>query len=173
MHWMKGMAALALAAGPASPAAAATLALQLKLPAKNSVAYYRPYVAVWVEKAGTPGMVGPLAVWYDTRLRDDLGKNWLRQLRTWWRSGGEQLQLPADGISGPTRPAGTHTLKFGPAAGLLARLAPGHYQLAVEVAREMGERELLRVPFEWGGPANDAQAQGHKELQQISVAIRP
>ena len=164
-----GAAALALGAGPV---AAATLSVQLTLPAIDTASYYRPYLAAWVER-DDKSVVGPLAVWYDTRLRDGLGKNWLRQLRTWWRSGGEKLALPADGISGATRPAGTHTLQFGDAQGTLAGLPAGRYHLAVEVAREQGERELLRVPFDWGTAAGETQAQGHKELGAVSVRVQP
>lgn len=161
----------ALAAG--GPAAAASLNVQLTLPAIDTATYYRPYLAAWVEKADDKSVVGPLAVWYDTKLRDGLGKSWLRQLRTWWRTSGEKLSLPADGISGATRPAGTHALQFADAKGTLAGLPAGRYQLAVEVAREQGERELLRVPFDWGGAANSASAQGNKELGAVSVSVHP
>lgn len=166
-------AALAALAAGSGPAVAASLTLQLTLPTIDTATYYRPYLAAWVEKADDKAVIGPLAVWYDTKLRDGLGKNWLRQLRTWWRSSGEKLSLPADGISGATRSAGTHTLQFNDATGTLAGLPAGRYQLAVEVAREQGERELLRVPFDWGGSANDAKAQGHKELGPVSVRVQP
>ena len=106
-----------------------------------------------------------------TRLRDNQGRGWLRNLRTWWRIGGEQLALPVDGVSGATRPAGTHALHFAGAKGALAQMPAGRYQLAVEVAREQGERELLRVPFEWGGAPNSAQAEGSKELGQVKVDV--
>lgn len=162
----------ALAAGGAS-AHAASLTLQLTLPNIDTATYYRPYLAAWVEKAEDKAAVGPLAVWYDVKLRDGLGKSWLRQLRTWWRSSGEQLSLPADGISGATRPAGTHTVQFNDSHGTLAGLPAGRYQLAVEVAREKGERELLRLPFDWGGTANEAKAQGQKELGAVAVSVRP
>ncbi|WP_225783090.1 DUF2271 domain-containing protein [Xenophilus sp. Marseille-Q4582] len=166
-------AATLAALAASSPAAAASLTVQLTLPSIDTATYYRPYLAAWVEKADDRATVGPLAVWYDTKLRDNLGQSWLRQLRTWWRSSGEKLALPADGISGATRPAGTHTLQFSDAKGVLAGLPAGRYQLAVEVAREQGERELLRVPFDWGGSANDARAQGRKELGPVSVRVQP
>lgn len=166
-RWL-GTAALVLAAGPA---AAGSLTLQLTLPEIHTASYYRPYVAAWVEKAEDKAVVGTVAVWYDTRLRDGLGKSWLRQLRTWWRTGGDQLAVPVDGVSGATRPAGTHTLQFADGKGALARLPPGRYQMAVEVAREQGDRELLRVPFEWRGAANTAHAEGTKELGKVTVTV--
>ena len=126
------------------------------------------------EKADdSKAVMGTLAVWYDTRLRDNQGRGWLRNLRTWWRAGGEQLALPVDGVTGATRPVGTHALHFAGATGALAGLPAGRYQLAVEVAREQGGRELLRVPFEWGGAANAAQAKGEKELGQVTVNVEP
>lgn len=168
--WLAG-ATLALAAGPA---AAASLTLQLTLPSIDTASYYRPYLAAWVEQAGDDkAQLGTLAVWYDTRLRDNGGKGWLRNLRTWWRNSGEQMTLPADGISGATRTAGTHTLQFNDAHGTLAKLPAGRYQLAIEVAREQGGRELLRVPFAWRGAAGTASAQGSKELGQVSVSTAP
>jgi len=166
-----GAAALALASGISGAAAAASLTLQFTLPEMRAASYYRPYVAAWVEKPGDKEVAAPLAVWYDVRLRDGLGKNWLHRLRTWWRIGGQQLALPVDGVSGATRPAGTHTLQFSDGKGALAQLPPGRYQLAVEVVREQGEHELLRLPFEWRGAANSAQAEGSKELGKVSVTV--
>ncbi|RYF70837.1 MAG: DUF2271 domain-containing protein, partial [Comamonadaceae bacterium] len=77
-------AALAALATGSGPALAASLTLQLTLPTIDTATYYRPYLAAWVEKADDKAVVGPLAVWYDMKLRDGLGKSWLRQLRTWW-----------------------------------------------------------------------------------------
>lgn len=167
--WL-GAVALAWATGPAG---AASLTLQLTLPDVAAASYYLPYLAAWVEKAEDKAAMGTLAVWYDTRLRDNQGRGWLRNLRTWWRAGGEQLALPVDGVTGATRPVGTHALHFSGATGALAHLAAGRYQIAVEVAREQGGRELLRVPFEWGGAANAADAQGEKELGQVRVSVEP
>ncbi|RZL63340.1 MAG: DUF2271 domain-containing protein [Variovorax sp.] len=168
-RWL-GTAALALAAVPAT---AGSLTLQLTLPEIHTASYYRPYVAAWVEKAEEKSVVGTVAVWYDTQLRDGLGKSWLRQLRTWWRNGGDQLALPVDGVSGATRPAGTHTLQLAEGKGALAQLPPGRYQIAIEAAREQGDRELLRVPFEWRGAANAAHAEGTKELGKVTVTVHP
>lgn len=167
-----GVAALALSC-LAGPGAAADLTLQVTLPALNTASYYRPYLAAWVEKDADRASVGTLAVWYDTKLRDNLGRGWLRNLRTWWRGEGARLVLPIDGVSGATRPAGSHTLHFAAGHPLLAGLPAGRYQLAVEVAREQGDRELVRVPFDWGGAANAATADGSKELGRVSVSVAP
>ncbi|MGA0572884.1 DUF2271 domain-containing protein [Variovorax sp. VNK109] len=153
------------------PAVAAGLTVQVTLPGFTTANAYRPYLAAWVEQAADNTPVGTLAVWYDVKLRDGLGKSWLRQLRTWWRGPGAQLALPMDGVSGATRPAGVHTLHFAGTAPAIAALPAGRYLLAVEVVRERGDRELLRVPFEWGGETNAAQAEGSKELGKVLVTV--
>ncbi|WP_084651813.1 DUF2271 domain-containing protein [Ottowia thiooxydans] len=169
-HWLAGAALTLLVA----PAGAGTLTLQVTLPAIDTASYYRPYLAAWVEKAEEDkAVLGTLAVWYDTRLRDNGGRGWLRNLRTWWRSSGEQMALPADGVSGATRPAGTHLLQFSDAKGLLSKLPAGQYQLAIEVARENGGREMLRLPFTWGRSASQADAQGRTELGKVNVVAVP
>ena len=59
-----------LAAG--SSAWAATVQLKLDLPRLNVAEYHRPYVAVWVEKAGESGpAVAQLAVWYDIKKQNN------------------------------------------------------------------------------------------------------
>ena len=155
------------------PGVAAELTVQVTLPTVSTASYYRPYLAAWVEKGDDKAAVGTLAVWYDMKLRDNLGKGWLRNLRTWWRGDGARLALPVDGVSGATRPAGTHTLHFAGTGPVLAGLPAGRYQLAVEVAREQGDRELVRVPFDWGGSPNAAQVDGSKELSRVSVSVAP
>ncbi len=164
-RWLSA-AALALAG---TPAAAGTLALKVALPQVDSATYYHPYLAAWIERADNRQQVGTLAVWYDTRLRDGLGKGWLRELRTWWRTAGKNTELPADGISGATRGPGLHTLNFGADHPALSGLAPGEYNVVVEVAREQGGRELLRAPFVWGGAAITATSAGRTELTSIAV----
>ena len=54
-------------------------------------------------------------------------------------------------------------MKFDDKQPELAKLAPGNYTLVVEAAREVGGRELLKIPFTW--PAQAAQtgkAQGSR-----------
>jgi hypothetical protein len=87
------------------PAVAAGLTVQVTLPGFTTANAYRPYLAAWVEQAADNTPVGTLAVWYDVKLRDGLGKSW------------------------------------------------------------------LRVPFEWGGEPNAAQAEGSKELGKVLVTV--
>ncbi len=175
--WAQALGASALAV--ASGASAATLTVELSLPESPSgLGYDRPYLAVWVERAQDQTAAGTLAVWYDLRLRNNLGKTWLPQLRSWWRKAGENLILPADGVSGATRPAGRHVLRYEADHAVLAQLPQGDYALVVEVARERGGRELVRAPFHWTGRATatvaqTSHAQGAAELGDVLVRITP
>lgn len=158
----------------ATGASAADLNVELVVPAQTSAAYHKPYVAMWIERAdGAP--VGTLAVWYDLRVRHGNGTVWLRSLRTWWRSGGQALTLPADGVSGATRSPGRQSLRFKGDQGVLARLADGDYVLVVEAAREQGGREVVRVPFQWRSRARTARVETHaagsSELGALTVAV--
>src|SRR5690606_16952317 len=151
-----------------APAVAADLTVTIELPTIRVASYHRPYVAVWIE---TPDQtaVRSLAVWYQqTRNNEGDGKDWLKDLRTWWRKGGRAMTMPADGVSGATRAPGRQTITI-PAA-RLAGLQPGQYNIVVEAARELGGRESVRVPFRWGA-ANTGRATGSTELGAVSVAV--
>ena len=157
-----------IAAGAPSLASAADLTVNVTLPRINSASYHRPYVAVWIE---TPDQtaVRTLAVWYQqTGSAVGDGKDWLREMRTWWRKGGRAMTLPADGVSGATRAPGRHTIRI-PGARLNG-LQPGQYNIVVEAAREHGGRESVRAPFRWGA-ANTGQATGATEIGVVSVAV--
>lgn len=160
-----------MALAVAVPATAAELRIQITLPDHQVASYYRPYLAAWIEEPETREAQGTAAVWYDTRLRDNLGVGFLRDLRKWWRVAGESMSFPADGISGPTRGPGTHEIIIAGDSDLLAGLAPGDYVLAVEATRENGERELLRAGFSWGDGENHAEITGTKELSVVKVAV--
>jgi hypothetical protein len=160
----------ALLAGIGAQAGAADLTLNLEIPNLPVAEYHRPYVAVWVEDE-TQTIAADLAVWY--QLRGDHTK-WLPDLRQWWRRGGRDLKVPVDGLTGATRPAGQHILKFDAKAAPLARLKPGKYELVVEAVREVGGREALRIPFEWPIKATArGSAQGKTELGAVALTLNP
>jgi hypothetical protein len=153
---------------------AADLEVTLEIPRINVAEYHRPYVAIWVEKPDQT-IAANLAVWYDQQTsKQEAGSTWLKDLRQWWRKSGRDLKMPVDGVSGATRPPGAHLVTFRTAKSALASLPPGSYQLVVEAAREVGGRELLRVPFQWPAPsAQPAAVKGAHELGQIKVNVRP
>jgi hypothetical protein len=155
------LAAGALTAPFAGTASASTVSITLpRLPVAE---YKRPYVAGWIEPAAG-GTARSLFVWYDVHKANDAGMKWLGDLRSWWRKAGRTMKMPADGISGATRAPGTYTLN------LPSDLAPGHYVLNVEVARENGGRELVSVPVNVPNPS--ARASGKSELGAVTVAAK-
>lgn len=156
--------------GLAAPAMAADLSVSVTLPQQTGAAYHRPYVAVWIERPDNTA-VRTLAVWYQqTANAEGDGKDWLKDMRTWWRRGGRALTLPVDGISSATKAPGRHTVAI-PAARLRG-LPAGDYVMVVEAARELGGRELVRVPFTWGR-ANTGRAAGSTELGAVTVTVTP
>jgi len=175
--------ALALAG---TPAFAGKLDITVQVPQLDVAEYHRPYVAVWLEREDR-SPVGTLAVWYQQPKKGDKlaaegapamagagegGAKWLPDLRQWWRRSGRDLSLPADGISGATRPVGEHALSVGEGSAALAKLPAGNYKLLVEAAREEGGRELLEIPFQWPAAAGKTlKAQGKSELGAVSLAL--
>ena len=161
-----------LATAPA--AYAASLDVNVEVPKLNVAEYHRPYVAVWIEDAGQKAAAN-LSVWYQQGSNSEgHGTKWLPDLRQWWRKSGRNLQVPVDGVTGPTRPVGKHALSFNGNQPQLRDLPAGQYTLVVEAVREVGGRELLKIPFTW--PAKAAQngsAQGSSELGAVRLAIKP
>jgi hypothetical protein len=156
----------------AGPAFGADLQVQLAIPDLDVAEYHRPYVAVWIERPDH-SVAANLAVWYDVANKKKEGEKWLADLRQWWRRTGRDLKVPIDGVTGATRPVGTHTLEFASDSPLLKDLSPGQYELVVEAAREVGGREVLRIPFQWPleKPAK-LEAKGQSELGELSLEIK-
>lgn len=161
--------ALRLAPGlacTAATSAAAQLTATIEIPQLDVAEYHRPYVALWIESADKTAT--NIGVWYKVDMRNDEGETWLKDLRQWWRKSGRELDLPIDGLSGPTRPVGKHEVKI--PAGIVARLAEGDYELLVEAAREVGGREVVRLPFKIAkGGRIDVSAKGERELGAITL----
>lgn len=158
----------------AAPAVAADFNVTVQIPTLNVAEYHRPYTAVWVEREDH-SIAAQLAVWYAQKeSKEGAGTKWLPELRQWWRRGGRDLQMPVDGVSGATRPAGEQKLSYHEGRTPLGQLPAGKYELVVEAAREVGGREVVRVPFNW--PASAPQqltAQGSSELGTVKVDLAP
>ena len=168
---------LALGALFSAPALAAGLGVSIEIPRLNVSEYHRPYVAAWIERADNT-LATTLSVWYDIRTKtnnpEGEGTKWLKDMRQWWRRGGRELAVPVDGVTGATKPAGTHQLSFTEGSAALPKLAPGSYKLVVEAAREVGGREVVSIPFQWP-PTAAAQgaATGKEELRAIKLELKP
>ena len=156
----------------ANGALAADLTVKFELPQLNVAEYHKPYVAIWIERADQ-SVASTLAVLYDVKKKDNAGTKWVKDLRTWWRKAGRDVELPMDGVSGATRSAGVQTLSFAPAKAGLDKLPAGDYKLVIEAAREAGGRELVRVPFHWEPKSKVAAAfAGKEEVGAVSLAIQ-
>ena len=164
-----GTLGAALTAPVMAAAAPATMDVTITIPQLKVAEYHRPYVAIWVEKAGAPAKT--VAVWYDYDMKGNEGTKWLRDVRQWWRASGRTMTFPANGITGATRAPGAQKISFSRAQ--LGAAAPGDYTLVIEAAREVGGRELLRIPFTWPAKAGaGGRAAGKTELGTVSISFR-
>lgn len=156
-----------------APLGAAELNVTVEVPRMNVAEYHRPYVAIWIER-DDQSVAANLSHWYDIKLKNGEGTKWLKDMRQWWRRSGRDLDFPVDGVSAATRPVGQHTLRFDGATSPLADLPAGDYRLVVEAAREVGGRELLKLPFTWPPTAaNVEEARGETELGRIELELVP
>ena len=159
----------AILTAPLFAAAPGTMDVAVNIPRLKVAEYHKPYVAIWVEKEGAKPRT--VAVWYDYDMKANEGTKWLRDVRQWWRAAGRSMPFPANGITGATRAPGAHKISFTRAQ--LGASAPGQYMLVIEAAREVGGRELLRIPFTWPAKAGaGGRAAGKTELGAVSVSFR-
>ncbi len=168
------LSAAALSGLMSAAGVAGDLNLTVEIPQLAVAEYHRPYVAIWLEKPDQT-FAANLAVWYDIKPKEgENGTTWLKDMRQWWRKSGRSLQMPVDGVSGATRPPGKHQVTFSGAKAPLSSLSPGSYQLVIEAAREVGGREILRIPFEWPAKAPDSkQVKGEHELGTVALTLKP
>lgn len=154
-----------------APLMAKDLQVMVEIPRMNVAEYHRPYVAIWIEKEGG-GVATNLAVWYDVKMRENKGMEWLKDMRLWWRRTGRELEFPVDGVSGATRAPGLHTVTFSQGKAPLGNLPDGEYKLMVEASREVGGREVVQIPFQWPPKKNETlEAKGESELGKIGLKL--
>ena len=159
----------AMLTAPALAAAPGTMDVTVNIPRLKVAEYHKPYIAIWVEKEGAKART--VAVWYDHDMKANEGTKWLRDVRQWWRAAGRAMTFPANGVTGATRAPGANKISFTRAQ--LGATAPGQYTLVIEAAREVGGRELLRIPFAWPAKAGaGGRAAGTSELGAVAVAFR-
>ncbi len=170
---MRLVLSMTLTGAMVAPALAADVKLSINIPRLNVAEYHRPYVAMWIERADQ-SFAGNVAVWYDLKLKDNEGTKWLKDLRQWWRRSGRELTMPVDGLSTATRAPGDHQVAIDVTRPPLASLPQGEYHLVVEAAREVGGREILRLPFKWPvTSAETVKAQGSHELGALALDLKP
>lgn len=160
--------------GVSSQVWAADAQLSINIPSIEGTKVRRPYVAIWLEQASTHAFAGNIAVWYDMKKPNNVGaKKWLPDLRNWWRVSGSQASFPIDGVSGATRPAGEHVLNIGTSAAV-KNLPAGQYEVMIEVVREHGGHELVRLPLQWPPrESTKTQTSGKQELGGVTLVTKP
>lgn len=136
---------------------AAQFVVELEVPKIGVAEYHRPYIAVWIENAERKQVL-QIALWLEK-------EKWHRDLRSWWRRGGKSIQLPVDGVSGATRRPGHYRVQSS------AALPSGSYTLNIEAVREVGGREHLRIPFDWGMGRVTGELVGQSELGAVRYRI--
>ena len=148
-----------------SQALADTFSVDVEVPRKRVAEYHAPYVAFWVENADR-STLEPLGLWYDDQ------EKWLKDIRQWWRRTGRSQSAPYDGLTGATRSPGTHTVDFSKLDALQS-LPAGEYTLVVEAAREVGGREVGKLPFRWPAEKTPQQQQvkGTDELGTVTLTV--
>lgn len=165
--------AMSLLAVP--PVFASELTVSVEVLRLNVAEYHKPYVSVWIENE--EGESTTLAVWYQLEERgqkSDKGEEWLKDMRQWWRRIGRNMDMPVDGVSGATRAPGKHIVTFAEGKPPLGKLKNGNYVLTVEAAREVGGRELVKIPFTWPVKlAANQSVKGSKELGEVTLTIAP
>lgn len=155
-------------------AGAEEMEVSVGIPRLNVAEYHKPYVAVWIARPDH-SVVTNLGVWYQLEAGPEgEGETWLKDLRQWWRRTGRNLEMPVDGVSGPTRAPGQHIMTFDSDDSRLVGLTQGDFVLHVEASREVGGRELVRIPFTWGdNQQSSTTINGETELGAVSLTIKP
>jgi len=175
---MRALVSFTLSGAMVVPALSAEMKVSIEIPRLSVAEYHRPYVAVWLEKPDQT-FVGNIAVWYDLKLKDNEGTKWLKDMRQWWRKSGRELSMPVDGLSSATRAPGEHQVAVALDKAPVKDLSAGEYHLVIEAAREVGGREILRIPFQWPAKAgnnlsgDNLKIKGEHELGQVALEIKP
>jgi hypothetical protein len=160
---MRALVSFTLSGAMVAPALSAEMKVSIEIPRLSVAEYHRPYVAVWLEKPDQT-FVGNIAVWYDLKLKDNEGTKWLKDMRQWWRKSGAP---------------GEHQVAVALDKAPVKDLSAGEYHLVIEAAREVGGREILRIPFQWPAKAgnnlsgDNLKIKGEHELGQVALEIKP
>ena len=152
---------------------AASGTLSVTVPRQQVAEYHNPYVAIWLVDSRHSKIIN-IKVMYDVEMENDKGEKWLKDLRLWWRRSGRSADLPIDGVSGATRHPGELSVNLSEHMQNIASLKPGDYFIFVEAARELGGRELVKLPLTLPLTAPlTVSRSGKHELGQITLTMEP
>lgn len=150
------------------------LHVSFELSRPKGAAYRRPYLALWLEdEDGFP--VKTALLWLQTQQP---GPRWHRDLTRWYRN--DRLRKTAETseligvVSGATRGPGQYEAHFDGTDNQGEVLQPGKYTLFLEVAREHGTYQLIRVPITWGEqPIARTEVEGNVEVRSFAYEFLP
>jgi len=134
----------------------------------------RPFVAIWVENENAE-TVRTLALWFNNY-------KWLPDLKKWFSKNYDKIQQYEymDAVTGATRPAGKHTIKWDGKNDKGESLQHGKYTIYIEVVRERGTYQLIRQPFELNDepqrfvlPAGSEVSSATIEYRIIDKTVQP
>lgn len=130
----------------------------------NRGRYKEPFVAIWLETPeGNPRTT--IRVLYN-RAR------WLPDLEEWWQALGSRATHRLDVLTGATRGPGSFVVEWDGLDSAGRELDAGDWIVAVEVARENGGRESLRIPIQLHMGEFSAEVTGRgEELRSVRVLI--
>lgn len=136
-------------------------------------ATHRPYVGIWIETASDKSFVTNVAAWYDKHKGVARNKQWMEDMRQWWRKTGGLSSTAMDGATGASRGAGVHSIDL-TTARISSVLKPGDYEVVVEAVREHGGHDILRMPLAWPPSSKaDTTVQGKRELGRVRLTVGP
>lgn len=140
------------------------VAISVELPViQTSQRYRNPFVAVWVEdEAGDA--VTTVEVWYN---RD----RWLPDLSQWWRKIGRQGSLQFDSVTGATQRPGNYLVQWDARTVSGEAVPAGKYFILVEVSREHGDTERVRLAIDLGESGSGDQQSGRSEIGLVQALV--
>lgn len=139
--------------------------ISLELPHNQARGRYKePFVAIWLESEdGQPRT--------SIRLLYDKAR-WLPDLELWWELLGQRATHRLDAVSGATQGPGNVVVEWNGLDSHQREIETGNWILAIEVVREEGERELVRLPIALGHGEFSARAAGSgAELGAVKVLV--
>lgn len=140
------------------------MAIELEIPTPAAARRYRPpFVAIWLEELdGTAATT--IEVWYN---RD----RWLPDLNQWWRKLGSGGTSNYDAVTGATHRPGIHIIEWDGKDVFGNQVEVGEYWLWVEIVREHGGSERIKLKIDLSQPGSTAQVEGSSEIGKIRARI--
>lgn len=137
--------------------------IRFELPRIHVANARRPYVALWIQNDERK-VVKHLLLLGDS-------DQWMRENRLWWRLAGRRDDSLLAGFARPTRRAGQYDLHWNGLDDYGKPLSAGDYALVLEVSREHGGREVLRIPFTPSRALNLTKKKGKTEIGFLTFQL--